>query len=93
MAKGKDRRRKRRMDREGYYSDPVRVAPTASSKEVKQEMKTDRKESKWDYKINKTQEKTDLIGTKASRLKWLSILIGLIMAGFGAFKAGLFGGG
>ena len=56
-------------------------------------MKTDRKESKWDYKINKTQEKTDLIGAKASRLKWLSILIGLIMAGFGAFKAGLFGGG
>ena len=90
MAKGRDRRRKRRMDREGYYTDPT--VPPVTAKETKQEIKTERKESKWDYKISKTQEKADLVGAKASRLKWLTILIGLIMAGFGAFKAGLFGG-
>ncbi|MAK31994.1 hypothetical protein [Acinetobacter sp.] len=80
------------MDREGYYTAPSPELSKENPKEVKQEMKTERKESKWDYKISKTQEKTELVTAKASRLKWLTILIGLVMAGFGAFKAGLFGG-
>ena len=43
-------------------------------------------------KRNKTAQKTELLKAKGTRLKWLVILIGLIMMGFGAFKAGIFGG-
>lgn len=61
-------------------------------KEGKSAVKEDRKDDKRDYKLDKTAQKTELIRAKGTRLKWLVILIGLIMAGFGAFKAGLFGG-
>ena len=52
----------------------------------------DRKDNRRDYKLDKTAQKTELIKAKGTRLKWLVILIGLIMAGFGAFKTGIFGG-
>jgi hypothetical protein len=52
----------------------------------------DRKDNRRDYKLDKTAQKTELIKAKGTRLKWLAILIGLIMAGFGAFKTGIFGG-
>ncbi len=52
----------------------------------------DRKDNRRDYKLDKTAQKTELIKAKGTRLKWLAILIGLLMAGFGAFKTGIFGG-
>ena len=52
----------------------------------------DRKDNRRDYKLDKTAQNTELIKAKGTRLKWLAILIGLLMAGFGAFKTGIFGG-
>ncbi len=78
-------RRDRRAERQSLPLPP-------KAKDTRKETKMDHKSQKWSYKVSKTQEKTQLISAKATRLKWLVILIGLLMAGFGAFKAGIFGG-
>tara|TARA_R110002020_G_scaffold5193_1_gene22002 strand:- start:1512 stop:1781 length:270 start_codon:yes stop_codon:yes gene_type:complete len=87
------KRKQRKLDKWGYYLNSEDTTEArAHGFEPKNVERVDRKETKRDYRLDKTAQKTELLKAKGTRLKWLVILIGLIMMGFGAFKAGIFGG-
>ena len=94
----KKRRERRRNTPDNAYSEGIIEAQIhgfdvpEDTKAGRKDNKEGRKDDKRDYKITKMAQKTELVKAKGTRLKWLVILIGLIMAGFGAFKSGLFGG-
>ena len=87
----KKRRDRRRNMPDNTYSEGL-IEAQIHGFEPPEKPKVGRKEDKRDYKVTKMAQKTELIKAKGTRLKWLVFLIGLIMAGFGAFKSGLFGG-
>lgn len=87
----KKRRDRRRNATENTYSEGL-IEAQIHGFNAPGKPEVGRKEDKRDYKVTKMAQKTELIKAKGTRLKWLVFLIGLIMAGFGAFKSGLFGG-
>jgi|TARA_R110000744_G_scaffold11661_1_gene35333 hypothetical protein len=87
----KKRKERRRNTPDNAYSEGI-IEAQIHGFDVPEDTKAGRKDDKRDYKITKMAQKTELVKAKGTRLKWLVILIGLIMAGFGAFKSGLFGG-
>lgn len=61
---------------------------TETPGETKTEARGERKETKHDYKLNKTALKTDLITAKGNRLKWLAVVMGLGLACYFALSSG-----
>ena len=64
-------------------SSPTEAAPP---------IKVERKEVRTSSRVSITEAKAELQKAKASKWKWLAILIGLVMAAFGVFKSKLMGG-
>ncbi len=54
--------------------------------------KVERKEVRTSSRVSITEAKAELQKAKASKWKWLAILIGLVMAAYGVFKSKLIGG-
>ena len=87
------KRKQRKLDKWGYYLNSEDTTEARAHGFVpKIAGKVEKKEVKRDFKLARTAQKTALVKAKGTRLKWLAILIGLLMMGFGAFKAGIFGG-
>lgn len=64
----------------------------SSPVEAAQPVKVERKEVRTTSRVSITEAKAELQKAKASKWKWLAILIALLMAAYGAFKAKLIGG-
>ena len=54
--------------------------------------KGERKDVRTSRRVSITEAKAELQKAKASKWKWLAILIGLVMAAYGVFKSKLIGG-
>ena len=74
----------RRNRRSAERSEAITTVPVEKPKD-------ERKEVRYEYKVSRTDAKADLQRAKASKWKWLAILIGLLMAGFAMFKSKLIG--
>jgi len=78
MGRAKTRRRKQNADQK----------PPTVSGETRVDARGERKETKQDYKLDKTALKTDLIRAKSQRLKWLAVVIGLGLVAYFALSGG-----
>ncbi len=72
--------RRRRRAQDSAATDPA-TAPRG-------EERADRKETKHDYKLDKTALKTELVKAKGTRLKWLAVVMGLGLACYFALSTG-----
>ena len=73
----------KRNQRRKAVQPPATVVPGA---------KIERKTVKTENKISKTEAKTQLVAAKASRLKWLVILIGIGLVAYMVISRGGLGG-
>lgn len=89
------KRRERRMDDDGFYSGTDESTEARfHGHEVPEKGVSDRKESKWDYKISKTDAKTQKSYATAAKRNSLANLIKWVLIALGVFYGiSKFGGG
>ena len=81
-----------RLRRQRLQQEDSQVADEPVPKENKQEVKVEKKTSRYSFKVDHTNAKAMLQQAKANKWKWLSILIGAAIAAYMAFKSKIFGG-